>query len=99
MGSIEQHLGHGASRGFDTPLTKTQKTTHSSADTRPRCFTVKLICCVAWLHSNKSVSSAGCGKLTPALAPRSLYIAKFYLQIERKYRADERTRTAETCSH
>ena len=47
------------------------------------------------LHSTKSASLAGCGKLAPAMVPRPLWIPELYLQIERKKRADERTRTAD----
>src|SRR5215204_5285954 len=47
------------------------------------------------LHSTKDASSAGCGKLAPAMVPRPLWIPEFFLQIARKQRADERTRTAD----
>jgi len=50
------------------------------------------------LHSTKSASLAGCSKMAPALVPRPVYIAEFYLQIATKWRADERTRTAYSCS-
>jgi hypothetical protein len=50
------------------------------------------------LHSAKGASSAGCGKLAPALVPRPLWFPEFFLQIARKQRADERTRTAYPCS-
>src|SRR5215203_4322450 len=46
----------------------------------------------------KGASSAGCGKLAPALVPRPLWFPEFFLQIARKQRADERTRTAYPCS-
>jgi hypothetical protein len=47
------------------------------------------------LRSTKSACSAGCGKLTWALAPRSLWATQFFLQIAIRRRADERTRTAD----
>jgi len=50
------------------------------------------------LQSTKSATSAGCGKLAPALAPRSRWIPEFPLQIAAKMRADERTRTADLIS-
>ena len=50
------------------------------------------------LHSTKGTSSAGCGKLASALVPRPLWIPEFFLQIARKQRADERTRTADLIS-
>jgi hypothetical protein len=46
-------------------------------------------------HSTKSASSAGCGKVAPALAPGPLWISEFSLQTATKQRADERTRTAD----
>jgi hypothetical protein len=46
-------------------------------------------------RSTKSACSAGCGKLAQALAPRPLYTTQFFLQIVRKKRADERTRTSD----
>ena len=50
------------------------------------------------LHSTKSASLAGCSKLAPAMVPRPLWLPELYLQIERKKRADERTRTADLTS-
>jgi hypothetical protein len=50
------------------------------------------------LRSTKSACSAGCGKLTWALAPRSLWATQFFLQIAIRRRADERTRTADLVS-
>src|SRR5918997_3095286 len=47
------------------------------------------------LHSTKSALLADYSKLAPAMVPRPLWIPDLYLQIERKKRADERTRTAD----
>src|SRR5919112_6816593 len=72
----------GASRDLDTPVTNTQKPVHSIADPQPRCFTVKSMRAVPSRdHSTRVPRLAGCSKLAPALAPRLLCIAKFYLQI------------------
>src|SRR5918997_3234423 len=72
----------GASRDLDTPVTNTQKPVHSIAGPEPRCLTVKSMCAVPSRdHSTRVPRLAGCSKLAPALAPRLLCIAKFYLQI------------------
>src|ERR687889_961779 len=72
----------GASRDLDTPVTNTQKPVHSIAGPQPRCFTVKSMRAVPSCdHSTRVSRLAGCSKLAPALAPRLLCIAKFYLQI------------------
>ena len=40
-----RHESRGASQGADTPLTKNQKSAHSSADPKPRRFTVNSMRC------------------------------------------------------
>ena len=40
-----KHESRGAAQGADTPLTKNQKSAHSSADPKPRRFTVNSMRC------------------------------------------------------
>jgi hypothetical protein len=89
---IEEGLG--PLTGVYTPLTRMQKTAHSSPTSSHDALPQISALCHPASSRPRAPLSAGCSKLAPALMPRGP--SRFAVYCNRqKQRADERTRTAD----